>query len=54
MNISIKNNSFNYYSQFEYKIIKYDKEKPLRLQICQDLYPPRWLHRRNEQKDSVC
>jgi hypothetical protein len=29
----------------------YDKEKPLRLQICRDLYPPRWLHRRTEQKD---
>jgi hypothetical protein len=30
----IKNNSLNYYWQFEYKIIKYDKEKQLRLQIC--------------------
>jgi hypothetical protein len=36
------------------RVIKYDKEKPLRLQICRELYPPRWLHRRTEQKDSVC
>jgi hypothetical protein len=25
---------------------KYDWEKRLRLQICRDLYPPRWQHRR--------
>jgi hypothetical protein len=53
MNIRIKNKSLKYYLQFEYKIIKYGKEKPLRLQIRRDLYPPRWQHRRTEQKDSV-
>jgi hypothetical protein len=36
-----------------YRIIKYDWEKPLWLQIYRDLYPPRWQHRCTEQKDSV-
>jgi hypothetical protein len=31
LNIRIKNKSLKYYLQFEYKIIKYDKEKPLQL-----------------------
>jgi hypothetical protein len=32
--------------------MNYDKEKPLRLQIYQDLYPPHWQHRGTELKNN--
>jgi hypothetical protein len=34
-------------------LVRYDSEKPLRLQKCQDLYPPHWQQGRTEKGDSV-